>query len=98
MFNEQDWRYAAVQLMVSTDPSYDNRTIASTLKMQTWIAPNNRDVPRVMKTKFPTLVMVFAVVSSEGHIMPPHIFEVGLKVNTKVYLDVLKSVVIPWCN
>ena len=43
-------------------------------------------------------VMVFCVVSSEGHIMPPHIFEVGLKVNTKVYLDVLKSVVIPWCN
>ena len=29
---------------------------------------------------------------------PPHIFEVGLKVNTKVYLDVLKSVVIPWFN
>ena len=28
--------------------------------------------------------MVFGVVSSEGHIMPPHIFEVGLKVNTKV--------------
>ena len=42
--------------------------------------------------------MVFGVVSSEGHIMQPHIFEVGLKVNTKVYLDVLKSVVIPWCN
>ena len=37
-------------------------------------------------------------VLSEGHIMPPHIFEVGLKVNTKVYLDVLKCVVIPWCN
>ena len=41
----------------------------------------------------------FQLVSSEGHIMPPHILEVGLKVNTKVYLDVLKSVVmIPWCN
>ena len=53
-----------------------------------WIATNNRDVPR----------MVFGVVSSEGHIMPPHIFEVSLKVNTKVYLDVLKSVVIPWGN
>ena len=51
-----------------------------------------------MKTKFPTTVMVFGVVSSEGPIMPPHIFEVGLKVNTKVYLVVLKSVVIPWCN
>ena len=38
--------------------------------------------------------MVFDMVSSEGHIMPPDIFEVGLK----VYLDVLKSVVIPWCN
>ena len=42
--------------------------------------------------------MVFGVVSSEGHIMPPHIFEVGLKVNTKVYLDMVKSVVIPSCN
>ena len=42
-----------------------------------------------------TTVMVFGVVSSEGHIMPTHIFEAGLKVNTKMYLDVLKSVVIP---
>ena len=98
MFNERDRRCAAVQLMVSTDPSYDNRTIASTLKMQIWIATNNWDVPRVMKKRFPATSMVFGVVSSEGHIMPPHIFEVGLKVNTKVYLDVLKSVVISWCN
>ena len=96
MFNK---RCAAVQLMLSTDPNHDNRTIiASTLKMQIWIATNNRDVPRVMKTKFLATVMVFGVVSSEGHIMPPHIFEVGLRVNTKVYLDVLKSVVILWCN
>ena len=95
MFNERDRRCAAVQLMLSTDLSYDNRTIA---KMQIWIAMNNRDVPRVIKTKFPATVQVFGVVSSEGHIMPPHIFKVGLKVNTKVYLDVLKSVVIPWCN
>ena len=84
--------------MLSTDPSYDKRTIASTLKIQIWIATNNRYVPRVMKTKFPATVMVFGVVSSEGHIMPPHIFEVGLKVNTKVYLDVLKCMVIPCCN
>ena len=84
--------------MLSTDPSYDNKTIASTLKMQIWIATNKKDVPRVMKTMFPATVMIFGVVSSEGHIIPPHIFEVGLKVNTKVYLDVLKSVVIPWCN
>ena len=50
MFNERDQRCAAVQLMLSTDPSYDNRTIATTLKMQIWIATNNRDMPRVMKT------------------------------------------------
>ena len=98
MFNERDRGCAAVLLMFSTDPSYDNRTIASTLKMQIWIATNKRDVPREMKTKFLATVMVFGVVSSEDHIMPPHIFEVGLKVNTKVYLDVLKSVMVPWCN
>ena len=34
MFNERDRRCSAVQLMLSTDPSSDNRTIASTLKMQ----------------------------------------------------------------
>ena len=34
MFNEQDQKCAAVQVMLSTDPSYDNRTIASTLKIQ----------------------------------------------------------------
>ena len=84
MFNERDRRCVAVQPMVSTDPSYDSRNIASILKIQIWIATNNRDVPRVMKTKFPATVMVFGVVSSEGHIMPPHIFEVGSKVNTKV--------------
>ena len=34
MFNERDQSCTAVQLMLSADPSYDNRTIASTLKMQ----------------------------------------------------------------
>ena len=66
MFNERDRRCAAVQLMPSTDPSYDNRTIASTLKMQIWIAPNIRDVPRVIKAKFPATVMVFGVVFKWG--------------------------------
>ena len=34
MFNERNQRCAAVPLMLFTNPSYDNRTIASTLKMQ----------------------------------------------------------------
>ena len=33
IFNERDRRCAAVKLLLSIDPSYDNRTIASTLKM-----------------------------------------------------------------
>ena len=61
MFNERDRGCAAVQLMLFTDPSYDNRTIASTLKMQIWITTNNRDVSRVTKTKFPATVAAFGV-------------------------------------
>ena len=34
MFHEPDRRCAAGKLMLSTDPNYDNRTIASSLKMQ----------------------------------------------------------------
>ena len=98
MFNERDRRCATVQLMHSTDQSYDNRTIASTLKMQIWIVTNNRNVPRVMKTKLPATAMVFGVVLSEGHIMLHHIIDVGFEVNIKVYLDVLKNVLISWCN
>ena len=64
MFNERDRSSAAVQLMVSTDPSYDNRTIASSLQMQIWNATNNRNVPRVIKTKLPATVMVFGVVAT----------------------------------
>ena len=48
MFNKRDQWCATVQLMLSTDLSYDNRTIASTLKM-----------PRVIKTKFLAMVMVW---------------------------------------
>ena len=36
IFNKRDRRCAAVHLMLSTDPSYENKTIASTLKMQIW--------------------------------------------------------------
>jgi hypothetical protein len=39
--------------------------------------------------------MVLGVVSNKGDVMPPHIFEAGLRVNTKIYLDVLTNVVKP---
>jgi hypothetical protein len=39
--------------------------------------------------------MVLGVVSNKGDVMPPHIFEAGLRVDTKIYLDVLTNVVKP---
>ena len=78
MFNERDRICTAVQLMLSTDPSYDNKTIASTFKMQI------RTVQRLR-----------AQLNASGELL---VVNTNLKVNTKVYLDVLKSVVIPWCN
>jgi hypothetical protein len=44
----------------------------------------------------PATVMVFGVVSSEGDLMPPNIFETGLRVNTDIYLEVMESTVLPW--
>ena len=61
-----------------------------------WLAVCPKDVPKVMQTKFPATVMVFGVVSSEGHVMPPYIFPKGLKVNTEEYLKVLEMHVLPW--
>ena len=76
------------------------RSLLSCLKVTQCSTSEIGDAPLYNSYTLPiqATVMVFGVVSSEGHIMPPHIFEVGLKVNIKVYLDVLKSVVIPWCN
>ena len=97
MFNERDQRCAAVQLMHSTDPRYNNRTIASTLKIQTRTVQRLKAQLNASGDPLEVVERKFQVVPSEGHIMTHHIFEVGLKVNTKVYLDLLKSV-IPWCN
>ena len=94
MFNERDQRCAAVQHVLSTDPSYDNRTIASTLKMQI------RTVQRAQRDE--NKVSGYGYGLWCGFKWGPHHatshFLSLLKVNTKVYLDVLKSAVIPWCN
>ncbi len=42
------------------------------------------------------MVMVFGVVLSEGDVMPSHIFETGLRVNTDIYLEAMESTVLPW--
>jgi hypothetical protein len=63
-----------------------------------WLCDDPSEVPIVMKTKFPATVMVLGVVSNKGDVMPPHIFESGLRVNTDVYLDVMTNVVKPWMD
>ena len=60
-----------------------------------WLCEDPSKVPIVTKTKFPATVMVQGVVSNKGDVMPPHIFEAGLRVDTKIYLDVLTNVVKP---
>ena len=63
-----------------------------------WICLDPDEVHPVMKTKMPASVMVMAVISSEGHVMPPHFFKAGENVNTDVYLKVLTEVVVPWMD
>ena len=67
-------------------------------KNNRWLCGDPSEVPIIMRTKFPATVMVLGVVSNKGDIMPPHIFEAGLKVNTDVYLEVMMTVVKPWMD
>ncbi len=54
------------------------------------------NVPAVFHTMKPASVMVFGLVTSKGKKMPLHFFGTKEKVNTKVYLELLMSKVIPW--
>lgn len=67
-------------------------------KNNRWLCSDPSDVPIVMATKFPATVMVLGVVSNKGDVMPPHVFEAGLRVNADVYLDVLRNTVKPWMD
>lgn len=61
-----------------------------------WIVPEKADVPPVFTTKHPANIMTLGVIGSNGAIMPPHFFERRQKVNTEVYCEALKTIVIPW--
>ena len=52
IFNERDRRCAAVQHMLSSNPNYDNRTIASTLKMQIGLPPITGTCPGWWKQSY----------------------------------------------
>ena len=63
-----------------------------------WLCSDPTEVPTVMHTKFPSSVMVLGVVSNEGHVMPPHLFQEGIRVNAAGYIRVLETVVKPWID
>ena len=60
-----------------------------------WLAYCPKDVPRVMQTKFPATVMVFGIRSLDD-VMPLHVFPKGLRVNSDIYIELLKTKVLPW--
>ena len=94
IFNERDRRCAAVQLMFSTDPSYDNRTIARTLKMQI------RTVQR-LRAQLNASDDPLEVVG-----LKPKAEDTARKTQTKEFIEKVQAiidetprgVVIPWCN
>ena len=47
-----------------------------------WLALSPQDVLIGMKTKHPAHIMVFQVVTNDGNIMSPFIFQYGLRLNT----------------
>jgi len=57
-----------------------------------WLCADPSEVPHVMHTKFPATVMVLGVMSNEGHVIPPHFFSQGLRMNA-AYIAVLEAVV-----
>ena len=42
--------------------------------------------------------MVLGVIRNEGHVMPPHFFRQGLRVNAVTYIEVFEAVVKPWID
>jgi DDE superfamily endonuclease len=67
-------------------------------KNDRWLCSDPSEVPIVMHTKFPSSVMVFGVVTNEGHVMPPYFFPQGLRVNADAYIETLDTIVKPWID
>lgn len=68
--------------------SKNNRCLCTT-------PPPPPNVPTVMHTKFPASVMVLEM-SSKGEVMPPHLFDQAVRINSVAYTEILNIVVKPW--
>ncbi len=47
----------------------------------------------MMATNLPITLMVLGVVSNKGDARPPHTFAKGLKINSEVYVNIIKEAV-----
>ncbi len=60
------------------------------------------DVPDHVKfkyqTKHPASIIVFGLISSDVKKMPPYFFPVCTKIDSEVYIDMLKKIVRPGCK
>ena len=75
--------------MFTVDQAYNRRN-------DRVVVDKDAEVTPVMTTKHPQGVMMLGVIGSDGKKMPPHFFPCGLKINTQVYLGVLRRVFKPW--
>ncbi len=55
-------------------------------------------VPSIFTPKNPVPVMVFCIVSNEGHVIEPFFFGKGEKCHANNYLALLHDKVVPWMN
>ena len=85
MFNKRDRRCAAVQPILSTDPTYDNRgPLPAPSKWKSGLPRITGTCPGWWKQSF--RLRLWSLVWFQVRATSCH-FEVGLKVNTKVYLE-----------
>lgn len=88
-------------VILFTDEKLFTVDSVSNSRTNRYISPKKAsDVPDnirfTFRTKHPAGVMVFGLVASDGRKMDPVFIKEGLKVNTDVYLEILKDHVLPW--
>jgi hypothetical protein len=72
--------------------------LPSDQKNNRWLCSDQAELPIVISSNLPTMVIVLSVVSNEGDVMPPHIFTLGLRVNNDEFINILETLTKPWMD
>ena len=54
------------------------------------------DHKMIFKSQKPQLVMVFAAITTDGHKIPIIFVEANTKINSDIYIEILKDKIYPW--